>query len=81
MVSRLLDITAGASGKAALARPALQDLAAPRTRRVNAKRHGVRNASSALAVKPALSTNLENFVSHPLRHLARLLPFNFQFSS
>ena len=34
---------------------------------MNAKRHGVRNASSALAVQPALSTNLKNFVSHPAR--------------
>jgi hypothetical protein len=71
----------GGQWKSGAGAPALQDLAAPRTRRVNAKRHGVRNASSALAVKPVLSTNLENFVSHPLRHLARLLPFNFQFSS
>ncbi len=37
--------------------PAHQNLAAPRTRRVNAKRPGVRNASSALADKLALSTN------------------------
>ena len=32
---------------------------------MNAKRLGVRNASSALAAKPAHSTNFENFVSHP----------------
>jgi len=42
---------------------ALQDLSAPRSRPGNAKRRGVRNASSALAVNQALSPNLRNFVS------------------
>jgi hypothetical protein len=43
---------------------ALQDLPASRTRGGNAKCRGVRNASCALAVKPALSTDLKDFVSH-----------------
>jgi len=34
---------------------ALQDLAAPRSRPVNAKRRGVRNASSALGLEQASS--------------------------
>jgi len=37
-----------------------------RSRPVNAKRRGVRNASSALAVNQARSSNLKKFVSHPV---------------
>jgi hypothetical protein len=59
------------SGAAA---PALQDLSAFPTRRVNAQRRGVRHASAALAVKPALSTNLQNLVSRPVMTPSKLFP-------
>ena len=56
----------GAAESGAGAR-ALQNLPAYRSRALNAKRRGVRNASSALAMKQAHSTHLKNFVPHPKR--------------
>ncbi len=44
-----MEMANGGQWESGAGAPALQDLTAPRTRRVNAKRHGVRNASSALA--------------------------------
>ena len=56
---------------------ALQDLSAHRSRPVNAKRRGVRNASSALAVKQSLSPNLRGFVLDPIE--TAWVSFEWQF--
>jgi len=48
---------------------ALQNLPAPRLRPVNAKRRGVRNASSALARQQAWPPHWKNFVPHSCPHL------------